>query len=42
MKRLFAVLMALLMVLTLAGCGQKEEATPAGDAGQVLAVSAPS
>ena len=39
MKKVLLVLVSLLMVLTLAGCGQKEEAQPAGDAGQVLAVS---
>lgn len=37
MKKVLLVLLSLLMVLTLAGCGQKEEAT--NDGGQVLAVS---
>ena len=35
MKKLLTVLLALLMVLTLAGCGAKEEATPAEDGGKV-------
>ena len=32
MRRLLTVLLAILMVLTLAGCGQKEEAAPAEEA----------